>query len=178
MRGVWAHGCAVTVQCRFLSTWIDQRRRDLGGERTSRAKRGFLPSRRRWVRWGRGLLWTEPEPAASAVGGGAAATMFGSIVQRHQLIKASWRVRVGERAGSCRAWHSLAMTSQEPGAGLPRRHHGPGPSWAPQGGTEVCLPGFAALPECAPASCLLWLVSPAEGGPGSSSVASFYLAPS
>lgn len=33
----------------------------------------------RWVRWGRGLLWTEPEPAASAVGGGAAATMFGSI---------------------------------------------------------------------------------------------------
>lgn len=79
MRGVWAHGCAVTVQCRFLSTWIDQRRRDLGGERTSRAKRGFLPSRRRWVRWGRGLLWTEPEPAASAVGGGAVATMFGSI---------------------------------------------------------------------------------------------------
>lgn len=33
----------------------------------------------RWVRWGRGLLWTEPEPAVSAVGGGAAATMFGSI---------------------------------------------------------------------------------------------------
>lgn len=26
---------------------------------------------------------------------------------------------MGERAGSCRAWHSLAMTSQEPGAGLP-----------------------------------------------------------